>query len=57
VQDVDITDGHAFLHKVEVDLNTLYALVLNEVGREVDGTDVVTVDEGVPHQRSLELLK
>jgi hypothetical protein len=46
VQDADITDGHTFPHKVEVDLNMLRTLVLNEVGREVDGADVVTVNKG-----------
>jgi hypothetical protein len=46
VQDADITDGHAFPHKMEVDLNMLCALVLNGVGGEVDGIDVVVVDEG-----------
>jgi hypothetical protein len=57
VQDVDITDGHAFLHKVEVDLDMLRALVLNGLGGEVDGADVVVVDEGALHQWSMELLK
>jgi hypothetical protein len=57
VQDVDITDDHAFLHKVEVDLDMLHALVLNGLGGEVDGVDVVVVDEGALRQRSMELLK
>jgi hypothetical protein len=46
VQDAYITDGHAFPYKVEVDLDMLRALVLNGVGEEVDGADVVVVDEG-----------
>jgi hypothetical protein len=53
---VDITDGHAVLHKVEVDLNMLHALVLNGVDGEVDGVDIVAVDEGALHQRSMNLL-
>jgi hypothetical protein len=53
---VDITDGHSFPHKVEVDLDMLRALVLNGVGGEVHGTDVVAVDEGALHQQSVELL-
>jgi hypothetical protein len=57
VQDADITDGHAFLHKVEVNLNMLCAPVLNGVGREVDDTDIAVVHEGVLHQWSVELLK
>jgi hypothetical protein len=57
VQDADITDDHAFPHKVEVDFDMLHALVLNRVGGEVDNVDVVTVDEGALHQHSVELLK
>jgi hypothetical protein len=57
VQDTDITDGHMFLHTVEVDLDMLHALVLNGVGGEVDGTNVVIVDEVALHQRSTKLLK
>jgi hypothetical protein len=57
VQDADITDDHAFPHKVEVDLDILQALVLNGVGEEVDDADVITVDEGALHQQSVKLLK
>jgi hypothetical protein len=56
VQDTNITDGHVFPHKLEVDLDMLHTLVLNGVGGEVDDADVVTVDEGALHQRSVELL-
>jgi hypothetical protein len=42
---------------VEIDLNMLHALVLNEVGGELDRIDVVTVNEGALRQRSIELLK
>jgi hypothetical protein len=49
VQDVDITDGHAFPHKVEVNLDILHALVMNGVSREVDGAVIITVDEGALH--------
>jgi hypothetical protein len=44
VQDVDITNDNAFLNEVEVDLDMLYILMLNGVGGEVDGADVVAVD-------------
>jgi hypothetical protein len=49
VQDADITNGHAFLHKVEVDLDMLHVLVLNVVDEEVDDVDVVAVDKGALH--------
>jgi hypothetical protein len=57
VQDTDIIDGHMFLHKVEVDLDMLHALVLNGVDGEVDGTNVVIVDEVALRQRRTKLLK
>jgi hypothetical protein len=47
VQDADITDGNAFQDEVEVDLDMLCMLVLNEVGGELDGADVVAVGESV----------
>jgi hypothetical protein len=57
VQDADITNGYVFLHKVEVDLDMLRALVLKGVGGEVDNADIVIVNEGDLCQRSVELLK
>jgi hypothetical protein len=54
VHDADITDGHAFLHRVEVDLDMLHALVLDG---EVDGTDIVIIDECALRQRSVEFMK
>jgi hypothetical protein len=42
---------------VEVDLDMLFTLVLSGIGREVDGADVVVVDESALQQRSMELLK
>jgi hypothetical protein len=45
VQDANITDGNAFPNEVEVDLDMLRTLVLNGVVGEVDGADVVVVDE------------
>jgi hypothetical protein len=57
VQDTDITDGHAFPHKVEVNLDMFRALILNVVGGEVDGYDIVAIDESALRQQSIELLK
>jgi hypothetical protein len=44
VEDTNIPDDNTLTDKVKINLNMLGALVLNEVGREVDGVDVVTVD-------------
>jgi hypothetical protein len=45
VQDTDITNGNVFPNNVEVDLDMLHTLVMNGVGGEVDGADVVVVNE------------
>jgi hypothetical protein len=45
LQDADVTDGNAFPNEVEIDLNMLRTLVLNRVGGEVDGADIIIVDE------------
>jgi hypothetical protein len=46
VYDVDIIDGHAFPHKVKVDLDMFHTLVLNGADGEVDDVDIITVDKG-----------
>jgi hypothetical protein len=46
-----------FLDEVEVNLDMLYTLVLNEVDGEVDGADIVIVDESALWQWSMELLE
>jgi nucleoside-triphosphatase THEP1 len=46
-----------FPQKVEVNLDMLHALMLNGVGGDVDSADVVVIDEGALHQRSVEFLK
>jgi hypothetical protein len=44
MQDADITDGNTFPNKVEVYLDMFCMLVLNGIGGEVDGTDIITVE-------------
>jgi hypothetical protein len=44
VEDTNVPDGNVLADKVEINLNMLGALVLNEVGGEVDSVDVITVD-------------
>jgi hypothetical protein len=47
VQDAGITDGNTLLNEVEVYLDMLCTLLLNGVGGDIDGANVVTVDESV----------
>jgi len=44
VQDADFTEGDSFSNEVQVDLNMLGSLMLNRVGGEVNGADIITVD-------------
>jgi hypothetical protein len=48
VEDTNVPDGNALADYVKINLNMLGALVLNEVGGEVDGADVVAVDQNGP---------
>jgi hypothetical protein len=41
---------------MKINLHMLRALMLNGVGGEVHGTDVVAIDESAPRWRSLELM-
>jgi hypothetical protein len=42
----DITKCNPFSNKMEIDFHMLGVLVLHRVGRHVDGTDVVAVNQG-----------
>jgi hypothetical protein len=55
VKDPDVSNGNSLTDEVEVDLNMLRALVLDGVGGEVHGADVVAVHEGAPTERLVEL--
>jgi hypothetical protein len=50
VEDTNIPDSNVLADKVEINLNMLGALVLNGVSGEVDGADVVAVDQSGPRQ-------
>jgi hypothetical protein len=57
VEDTIVPDGNAFADKVKINLNMLGALVLNRVGGEVDGADIVTVDQSGLRQGVVQLHK
>jgi hypothetical protein len=48
VKDTNVPDGNTPTIKVKINLNMLGVVVLNEVGGEVDGADVVAVDQSGP---------
>jgi hypothetical protein len=57
MEDADLTDGNLLSDKMKINLHMLGALMLNEVGGEVHGADIVAVDEGAPRRRGLELVE
>jgi hypothetical protein len=50
VVDTSVPDDNALTDKVKINLNMLGTLVLNGVDGEVDGADVVAVDQSGPRQ-------
>jgi hypothetical protein len=50
----DITKCNPFSNKMKIDFHVLGALVLHRVGRHVDGTDVVAVNQGGLAQGSVQ---
>jgi hypothetical protein len=48
VEDTNNSDDNVLTDKVEINFNMLGALVLDGIGGEVDGADVVTVDQSDP---------
>jgi hypothetical protein len=57
VEYTNVPDGNALTDKVKINLNMLSALVLNGVGGEVDGVDVVAIDQSAPRQGVVQLHK
>ena len=51
----NIADGDSVAHEVQVDLHVLRPLMLNGVGGEVHGADVVAVDERTLRERAVKL--
>ena len=55
MEDSNIADGDPVAHEVQVDLHMLRPLMLNGVGGEIHGADVVVVDERALDERAVEL--
>jgi hypothetical protein len=55
MEDPNVAEGNPVTNEVEVDLHMLRPLVLNRVGGEVDGADVVAVDKRALGERAVKL--
>ena len=51
----NIADGNPVAHEVQVDHHMLRSLMLNGVGGEIHGADVVAIDERTLGERAMEL--
>jgi hypothetical protein len=57
MEDADLADGNLLLDKMKINFHMPGAMMLNRVGGEVHGADVVAVDNGAPRRRGLELVE
>jgi hypothetical protein len=57
MKDTDCTHGDTFTDEVEIDFHMLGALMLNGVGGEVAGADIVAVDEACGVQGMVKFLE
>jgi hypothetical protein len=57
MENTDMADGNLLSDKMKINLHMLGALMLNGVGGEVHGVDIITVDKGGPRQWGLELVE
>jgi hypothetical protein len=55
MEDPNIIDNNTVTNKVQVNLHMLHPLMLDRVGGEVHGADVVTVDERAFGERAMML--
>jgi hypothetical protein len=53
----DLVNGNILSDKMKINLHMLGMLMLNMVGGEVHGANVVTIDKGAPRWWSLELVE
>jgi hypothetical protein len=44
------------MDKVKVDFHMLRALMMHEIGEEIDNADVVAIDDGGAHEGIVELM-
>jgi hypothetical protein len=45
MQNPNLTEGDTLPNKVEINLNMLRAFMLDQIGGEVDSTDIVTINQ------------
>jgi RNase adaptor protein for sRNA GlmZ degradation len=57
MKDTNLSKGHLFLDKVDVYLNVLHATMLDGIGRHVNSTYVITIDNSGCLHRKVQILE
>jgi hypothetical protein len=57
MEGADLTDDNLLSDKMKINLHMLGALMLNGVGGEVHGADIIIVDKCAPRRRGLKLVE
>jgi hypothetical protein len=57
MEDADLTDGNLLSDKMKINLHMLSVLMLNGVGGEVHGANIIAVDKCAPRWWGLELVE
>jgi hypothetical protein len=57
MEDADLIDDNLLSDKIKINLHILGALILNGVGGEVHGTNIVAVDKCAPRRWGLKLVE
>jgi hypothetical protein len=57
MENSNLTKGHLFADEVNVDLDVLRSLVVDGVGRHVDGADIVAENDSGGGQLDVEFLE
>jgi hypothetical protein len=55
VQNTNFSNGNLVTDKVEINLDMLYVLMLDGVGHQLDGTDIIGIDKCAVGQRGVHL--
>jgi hypothetical protein len=57
MEDADLTDDNLLSDKIKINLHMLDVLMLNGVGGEIHGANIVAIDKCVSRRRGLELVE
>lgn len=57
MENTNLTNSNHVTDKIHINLNMFGSLMLNRVGRQIDGTNIITVDKSGSRKRKMQLTK